>query len=245
MNGDARIDRAMARALTPCGRTRREFLWEAGGGFVGTALLTLLAEDGFFARSAGAADAGRRSESPLAAQGAPFSGQGQGVHRPLHVRRCQPGRHVRPQARAHPVERQADPDPGQRPGPEGPQSRDAPGLVAQVRPARSGRDDGLRPVSAPGAVRGRRGGHPQHVHRQLCARLGPPPDEHGLSAPGIPEPGLVGDVWAGDGQPEPAGLRRACSTSAAGRSPALPTGARASCRRPIRGRSFAPAATRS
>src|SRR5262245_16415923 len=43
------------RRLTPCGRTRREFLWEAGGGFVGTALTWLLARDGFFDR-AGAAE---------------------------------------------------------------------------------------------------------------------------------------------------------------------------------------------
>src|SRR5688572_9395217 len=34
--------------LTPCGHTRREFLWEAGGGFAGTALTYLLARDGFF-----------------------------------------------------------------------------------------------------------------------------------------------------------------------------------------------------
>ena len=34
--------------LTPCGRTRREFLWEAGGGFVASALTYLLAEGGFF-----------------------------------------------------------------------------------------------------------------------------------------------------------------------------------------------------
>ena len=33
---------------TPCGRSRREFLWEMGGGFVATALATLLAEGGFF-----------------------------------------------------------------------------------------------------------------------------------------------------------------------------------------------------
>jgi hypothetical protein len=39
------------RALTPCGRTRREFLWQAGGGFAGTALAWLLARDGFFARA--------------------------------------------------------------------------------------------------------------------------------------------------------------------------------------------------
>ncbi len=34
-----------------CGRTRREFLWQAGGGFAGTALAGLLQNDGFFARA--------------------------------------------------------------------------------------------------------------------------------------------------------------------------------------------------
>src|SRR5438105_5477375 len=33
---------------TPCGRNRREFLWEVGGGFAGLALLDLLCRDGFF-----------------------------------------------------------------------------------------------------------------------------------------------------------------------------------------------------
>jgi hypothetical protein len=37
--------------LTPCGRTRREFIWQAGGGFVGTALAYLLAQDGFINRA--------------------------------------------------------------------------------------------------------------------------------------------------------------------------------------------------
>src|SRR5713101_6364938 len=32
---------------TPCGRTRREFLWEVGGGFAGLALIDLLERDGF------------------------------------------------------------------------------------------------------------------------------------------------------------------------------------------------------
>jgi hypothetical protein len=35
-----------------CGRTRREFLWEAGAGFTGVALTALLAKDGFFGRAA-------------------------------------------------------------------------------------------------------------------------------------------------------------------------------------------------
>jgi hypothetical protein len=41
---------------TPCGRTRREFLWQVGGGFAGLALIDLLSRDGFFAQ-AGAAEA--------------------------------------------------------------------------------------------------------------------------------------------------------------------------------------------
>jgi len=50
----------------PCGRTRREFVWEMGGGFVGVALAGLLAEDGFFARHAEAAPKAVRSGPPLA-----------------------------------------------------------------------------------------------------------------------------------------------------------------------------------
>ena len=36
---------------TPCGRSRREFLWQVGGGFAGLALIDLLSRDGFFATS--------------------------------------------------------------------------------------------------------------------------------------------------------------------------------------------------
>jgi hypothetical protein len=32
--------------LFPCGRTRRELIWEMGGGFAGVALAGLLASDG-------------------------------------------------------------------------------------------------------------------------------------------------------------------------------------------------------
>ncbi|TWU14872.1 hypothetical protein CA54_37420 [Symmachiella macrocystis] len=45
-----------------CGRTRREFLWQAGGGFGSVALTGLLSGDGFFSKSAQAAD----STNPLA-----------------------------------------------------------------------------------------------------------------------------------------------------------------------------------
>jgi len=68
MNNNGYDDRRMARALTPCGRTRREFLWEAGGGFVGTALTALLAGDGFFPRAAAASETGTSPDSPLASK---------------------------------------------------------------------------------------------------------------------------------------------------------------------------------
>ncbi len=53
---------AAAVKTTPCGRNRRELLWEMGGGFVATALTGLLSADGFFDPPAAAA------AGPLAAR---------------------------------------------------------------------------------------------------------------------------------------------------------------------------------
>jgi hypothetical protein len=49
-----------------CSRTRREFLWQTGGGFAGTALTWLLARDGFFSPAAA-------NEQPHAASASPFA----------------------------------------------------------------------------------------------------------------------------------------------------------------------------
>ena len=49
-----------------CGRTRREFLWQAGGGFVGTGLAAMMAQDGFLASQAVAADGVSTWKNPLA-----------------------------------------------------------------------------------------------------------------------------------------------------------------------------------
>lgn len=54
------------KRLFPCGKTRREFVWEMGGGFAGLALSSLLAGDGFFTCQAGA------SSNPLSARPAPL-----------------------------------------------------------------------------------------------------------------------------------------------------------------------------
>jgi hypothetical protein len=67
MNGEGASWSFAARPFTPCGRTRREFLWQAGGGFVGTALTYLLAQDGFFAGTAFAGES-KGPASPLAAK---------------------------------------------------------------------------------------------------------------------------------------------------------------------------------
>jgi hypothetical protein len=52
-------------AGTFCRRTRREFLWEAGGGFTGLAMTGLLSWDGFFNRAEGT-PADHRAFNPLA-----------------------------------------------------------------------------------------------------------------------------------------------------------------------------------
>ncbi|QEH33550.1 hypothetical protein OJF2_20520 [Aquisphaera giovannonii] len=50
-----------------CGRTRREMLWEAGGGFASVALTALLGKEGFLARQAVAADGVTPFVNPMAA----------------------------------------------------------------------------------------------------------------------------------------------------------------------------------
>lgn len=51
-----------------CGRTRREFLWQAGAGFTGLGLTALLDKDGFLGSQAVAADGVTEWKNPLAAK---------------------------------------------------------------------------------------------------------------------------------------------------------------------------------
>ncbi len=44
---------------TPCGRTRREFLWQVGGGFAGLGLIDVLSRTGFFPNQARGDESGR------------------------------------------------------------------------------------------------------------------------------------------------------------------------------------------
>ena len=43
--------------MFPCGQTRREFVWQMGGGFAGLALTDLLSRDSFFSSRASASEA--------------------------------------------------------------------------------------------------------------------------------------------------------------------------------------------
>ena len=51
-----RSEKRLTQSPFPCGRTRREFLWETGAGFTALALTDLLSRDGFFNRQAQAAE---------------------------------------------------------------------------------------------------------------------------------------------------------------------------------------------
>ena len=62
-----------------CGRTRRELLWEAGGGFASVALTALLGGDGFLSRQAVAADGSSRFKSPMAPKQPPHPGKAKSV----------------------------------------------------------------------------------------------------------------------------------------------------------------------
>ena len=62
-----------------CGRTRREFLWEAGAGFTGLGLVDLLSRDRFFGGTAGAAEVAARSANPLAPKPGHFPAKAKSV----------------------------------------------------------------------------------------------------------------------------------------------------------------------
>src|SRR5688572_13251425 len=68
MSSFTSIETGMNQHSQFCGRTRREFLWEMGGGFVGVALSAMLQRDGFFASSAFAG-----APAPIEAQINPLS----------------------------------------------------------------------------------------------------------------------------------------------------------------------------
>ena len=66
-------------AGTFCGRTRREFLWEAGGAFTSVALAGMLSTDGFLGAQTTAADGETTWQNPLAAKSPHFEAKAKSV----------------------------------------------------------------------------------------------------------------------------------------------------------------------
>src|SRR6516225_757589 len=62
-----------------CGRTRREFLWQIGGGFGSVALSALMQADGFLARQSVAADGSTPFVNPLAPKNPPLPAKAKNV----------------------------------------------------------------------------------------------------------------------------------------------------------------------
>ncbi len=62
-----------------CGRTRREFLWQAGAGFTGLGLVDLLSRDRFFGGTAGAAEVAAKSANPMAPKPGHFPARAKSV----------------------------------------------------------------------------------------------------------------------------------------------------------------------
>src|SRR5918998_1869716 len=72
-------DRNPPASRSFCGRTRREFLWEAGAGFTGLGLVDLLSRDRFFGKTAEAAEVAARSANPLAPKPGHFPARAKSV----------------------------------------------------------------------------------------------------------------------------------------------------------------------
>ncbi len=72
---------------TPCGRSRREFLWQVGGGFAGLALVDLLSRTGFFSASLRAGELRPESQREAAAGTQPSLMSPQDPHFPARAKR--------------------------------------------------------------------------------------------------------------------------------------------------------------
>ena len=188
---------------TPCGRTRREFLWQVGGGFASLALVDLLGRDGFFGSSAPAAERHARSSSPLT------------THFPAKAKHCiflfmngAPSQvdtfDPKPALAKH------DGQPYQGKVKVGSNDRPVGYLMQSPFQFSKHGESGLEisdlfPHTA--AVRRRPVRAPGDVHRHGGPRLRLPADEHRQPADRQAEPGLVAELRPGLAERQPAELR--------------------------------------
>ncbi len=220
--------------------SRRELIHRLGGGIAGIAFADLLARNGLLASTLRRASL---EESPLA-QAATLPRQSQGGDFDLLLRRREPGRHLRSQARSLQVpgrdharrRRGADRD-----GNTG--RLDAVVLeVQEARPVRHGR---VGAVSARRPARRRPRPDPVDALAQPGSRPGSLPDEHRQYPRRTSERRQLGELRPRQREREPARASSCSRIIAAARSTARPTGATATCRRPTRACSSATPALRS
>jgi hypothetical protein len=88
-----------------CGRTRREFLWQAGGGFTGLALSGMLANDGYFGTAAASElKTPAKFVNPMAPKPPMLPAKAKAVIFVFCYGGPEPRRHVRLQAELYPLD---------------------------------------------------------------------------------------------------------------------------------------------
>ena len=225
-------------------QTRRHFFRHCGVGLGAMALARCSAR----AARRASADLGRR---PAGAPKPHFPAEGEERHLPVHGRRAEPARAVRPQAEAPGAPRPADPrvvHQGQavrlhghlRQG-----AAEAPGDDAEVRPARPVRGLGLGVPAAPRQGRRRRRRRPIGGDRRLQPRPGQAVHQHRLAAVRPAEHGLVGHLRPRQRVAATCPASSCCSPARAARAAGRSLGRAASCRRRTRACRSGPAASRS
>ena len=190
--------------------TRRELLCRSGMGFGAMALGSLLTETGFLGATARAADqTGGSSKSsavgsvnPLLPKLPPLPGAREAGGPPVHERRTVACGHVRPQADAHEVPRQAGADELAHRA----QDRRGVSLTLHVQEVWTERHRGQRDL------RPHRGDDRRHLRRPVDARRRAQPravahaDELRRGPTGPAQPWVLGALRPGCGEPEPARL---------------------------------------
>ncbi len=190
------MDSRTPHRVTPM--TRRDWLLHAGAGFGALALGDLLARD-LSAGTEATPTPGRRTGALAAAGDCPERDL------PVHGRRPEPHRYLRPQAGAEPARRPAaaaELQAGDHADGRGPCA--AAGVAAEVEAARAERPVGLRLAAAHRHLRRRAGGDPLVLVQRAEPRRRRLPDEHRLDPRRPPVAGELGELRPGHRERQPA-----------------------------------------
>ena len=178
----------------PCGQTRREFVWQMGGGFAGLALTSMLDQDGFFGRHAAASD----NVSEASRASAAFHGQSQSLHLSDDEWGSQSGRYVRLQAVPAEVRRTAAAGRQSIHKFRRAESRISHAGLSTLSPWRRKRPADFRLLSERATTCRQTGRHPFVPHRQPRTRIGAGRDEYRQDVYRPTVTRIVVRLWYGD-----------------------------------------------